>query len=1085
MLAGFFKQKRTWLLGLFTMAVFASSAQHYDTEFGQNRIQYEAYGWNYISTNSFDVYYSVGGENYAQEAVDYLEDAYPDLTDKIGYAPYTKPKILIYNSIHDLQQSNIGIGGDVYTIGGKTNFVKMQAEVAYSGQAHKFHEDLIYGIAKVLIRDMLYGGSLGEIFQNSFLLTLPDWFIDGGARYLAYGWNEEMDNYIRDYLDRKRIGKKLRVSDADSGPVGQSIWNYIASTYGESNISNILNLTRIIRKEEQSIGQSLGVAYRDFLGNWQNFYVLQNEQVIQEYQAPGDSNIVSHKKNKDLISTTVALNPLGDKVAFARIKNGQYFIYVKDLKTGRQKRLVRGGYRINDQEVDTYMPLLDWQDAQTLGAIVFRRGNLYLDTYNIETGEKRQKPLDRFRQIESFTFNDNGRLAVISGDIDGQNDLYLISMRRNALRRITQDVYDDLDPMFIPGSAAIVFASNRVNDSIRIKNVRMNDVTDNFNLFIYDLDTTRNSFYRLTNTYSTDRKPVPKNEYFIYYLSDQKGITNLYRFNLLDTTFSQVTSFNKGIEDYDLHFNNDAIAFMMLDKGFQKVYHTKSVDLDGNNFTQPTPRQQVKQSRFLFTRRNTPDNGFELDLEEDTTEIFNPLEPDDFVFQDEPDQGPKEKLPPGYIDTDNYSFSDEVKDDYEPDSFFANYQKMTRDVGREGPFKYFPRFSFGNLTVSFANDAIREYVTGNLSGFGYIFQTEVTDVMENHRLLAGGFANQNLSQADLFAEYQFLPYWADFHLRLDKKKYIFEKPQTGLLHEYKLTNLEAGMSVPITHSFRATIAPFYTRTSFLNLNLASVLDSNPSLARDEFIDYAGSRVALVYDNSIEKGYNILQGSRAKAEYKRYQPLSSNGLFFNKLELDMRHYQKIHREITFATRGYYGRFWGANDPQFLVGGVDNWLFARKTNTVEGPLSISPTQPNSNLLFSEFATSVRGHNYGEMVGSDAIVFNAELRIPVFRYLVRRPMSSNFFRNFQFIYFYDIGTAWSGAPPFTRKNSFKEDRVDGTPFSARIKDYRNPWLAGYGAGVRMSVLGYFLKIDRALPIRDFKIHDPKWYFSIGVDF
>ncbi|MEQ9231130.1 MAG: translocation protein TolB, partial [Cyclobacteriaceae bacterium] len=189
MLAGFFKQKHTWLLGLFILVGFTASGQHYNTEFGQNRIQYEALGWSYISTNSFDVYYSEGGEGYAQDAVDYLEEAYPELTDKIGYAPYTKPKVLIYNSIHDLQQSNIGIGGDVYTIGGKTNFVKMQAEVAYSGQAHKFQEDLIYGIAKVLIRDMLYGGSLGEIFQNSFLLTLPEWFIDGGARYLAYGWN--------------------------------------------------------------------------------------------------------------------------------------------------------------------------------------------------------------------------------------------------------------------------------------------------------------------------------------------------------------------------------------------------------------------------------------------------------------------------------------------------------------------------------------------------------------------------------------------------------------------------------------------------------------------------------------------------------------------------------------------------------------------------------------------------------------------------------------------------------------------------------------------------------------------------------
>ena len=1084
MLAGFISY-RHFLLTAFSLLALTGATQHFDTEYGQNRIQYEAFGWNYISTNSFDVYYSVGGKNYAKEAVDYLEEAFPELTDKIGYAPFTKPKVIIYNSIHDLQQSNIGIGGDVYTIGGKTNFVKMQAEVAYSGQAHKFQEDLIYGISKVLITDMMYGGSLGEIFQNSFLLTLPDWFIDGAARYLAFGWDEEMDDYIRDYLGRKRIRKQLRVNDAESGPIGQSLWNYISTVHGESNISNILNLTRIIRKEENSIAQSLGVGYKNFLGNWQNFYVLQKEEVILEYDSPSEEDVISKKKNKELVTTTIRVSPLGDKVAYARIKHGQYYIYVKDLETNQDKLVTKGGYRINNQEVDAYMPLLDWRDANTLGAIVFRRGNLYLDSYNLEDGTKQQKPLDRFRQIESFSFNDNGRLAVISGDVDGQNDLYLVSMRRNALRRITKDTYDDLDPMFIPGSAAIVFSSNRVNDSIKVKNIPLNDATANFNLFIYNLDTTTNSFYRLTNTYSTDRKPIPKNDYFIYYLSDQKGITNLYRFNLLDTTFSQVSSFDKGIKDYDLHFDQNSISFMMLDKGLKKVFHSKSVDLGGSNFTMPTPRQRRKQSQYLFTRRNSVETDFELDLEEDTTVVFNPLEPDEFEFQEETVPN-RPKPPSDYIDTDNYVFSDEVEGAYEPDSFFANHDQLQQDIGRIGPFRYDPRFSFGNVTTTFGNDPLR--------GFGYILQTEVVDMMENHRFTAGGFFTQGFSQSDIFGEYQFLPYWADFQFRVDRKTYKFEDFNSPIDQTYRLTNVEVGISVPITHSFRATSAPFFARTQFFNMDFSSILDpENIGQAQDNFITYGGLRLALVYDNTVEKGFNIFQGSRGLIEYKRYQPLTSNGEYFNHLEIDLRHYQKIHREITLAGRAFYGRFWGDNQPQFLLGGVDNWILKRFQKHGED----DPVQPigidgnpvnatNTNILFHRFATSVRGHDFVEQFGSDAIVLSGEFRVPIFRYFIRRPISSNFLRNMQFVYFYDLGTAWSGPPPFVKKNAFTEKEFDDyPPFVGRFKDFRNPWIAGYGAGIRMSLLGYFVKIDRARPIRDFQVGNPRWHFSIGVDF
>jgi hypothetical protein len=1076
--------------GIFVLALWVMAGvvfgQHFNTRYGQNRIQYQNFDWKFYRTSSFDVYYYKGGEAYARDAVQFLEKEYAELTDKIGYAPYTKPKILIYNSIHDLQQSNIGIGGDVYTIGGKTNFIKLEAQVAYPGQAHQFRQELMYSLSKILIADMMYGGSLGEIFQNAYLLSLPEWFIDGAARYLAYGWSEEMDTYIRDYLGRKRIRKIVKVNDQEAGIVGQSIWNYIANVYGESNISNILNLTRIIRREQNSITATLGINYNAFLANWQNFYILQKEEVIAEYVPPKEEDMVSHKRAKELIRTTIRVSPEGDKVAFSRIRNGQYYVYVRDLKTHNTKKITAGGYRINNQEVDKYLPLLDWQDAQTLGVIVFRRGNLFLDTYNLETNEKRRKPMNRFNQIKSFSFNDNGRLAVVSGDIDGKNDLFLISMRRNDMRRITNDVYDDMDPMFIPGTAAIVFSSNRTNDSLKIKNIPLSQVTDNFNLFLYDLDTTKHSVYRLTNTYSADRKPIPKNEYFIYYLSDQKGITNLFRLSLLDTTFHQVTKFDKGLDDYDINFAENALSFIMLDKGFHKVYVNNSTDLESDNFTMPTPRQNAKQQRFLFARRNQPKKDFEVELPIDSTEIYNPMEPDKFVFEREVPVGPAKRVKDGYIDTDNYVFGDEVTTGYEPDSFFSNYKRMQRQLEKEGPFIYEPRFSFGNITTSFAIDPLR--------GFGIVLQTEVVDMMENYRFIGGGFLLTSFTQADLFGEVQYLPYWTDFHLRMERKGYLFESFFfDGITQRYVLSNIEAGVSVPWTHSLRGTLAPFYASTRFTNLNYNAVLDTNPNEPRDNITEYLGVRAAVVYDNSLERGFNIRQGTRGLMEYKRYEPISEGGKYFHQFKMDVRHYQRIHREITLAGRFFYGSFWGANQPNYLLGGVDNWLFNRGDfhgqNDPLFPIDRNGNQirqENSNILFTEFVTNLRGFDYAEMFGHHAMVFNAEFRFPLFRYLIRRPISSNFLRNFQITQFYDIGSAWSGRPPFTRRGAFEEEEYSpGGPFTGKLTNFRNPWLAGYGYGIRTTFLGYYLKIDRAKPIRDFEVGGTRWYISLGVDF
>ena len=86
----------------------------------------------------------------------------------------------------------------------------------------------------------------------------------------------------------------------------------------------------------------------------------------------------------------------------------------------------------------------------------------------------------------------------------------------------------------------------------------------------------------------------------------------------------------------------------------------------------------------------------------------------------------------------------------------------------------------------------------------------------------------------------------------------------------------------------------------------------------------------------------------------------------------------------AGRLYYGKSMGPNSQHFLVGGMQNWVFQSfEDQGQEDPLRISNVTDNSDLLFTEFVTNLRGFNYNEIYGTDALVFNAELRLPIFRY------------------------------------------------------------------------------------------------------
>lgn len=128
---------------------------------------------------------------------------------------------------------------------------------------------------------MLYGGSLKEAVQSQLLLMVPDWYIKGIAAYIAENNNNHKFSEFRNRIDVLQNQKLSSLKDADAELVGQSIWNYIALKYGKENISNILNLTRIIRNEQSSITSTLGVSFNKFLREWKSFYV---NPVVNEKQ---------------------------------------------------------------------------------------------------------------------------------------------------------------------------------------------------------------------------------------------------------------------------------------------------------------------------------------------------------------------------------------------------------------------------------------------------------------------------------------------------------------------------------------------------------------------------------------------------------------------------------------------------------------------------------------------------------------------------------------------------------------------------------------------------------------------------------
>ena len=129
-----------------------------------------------------------------------------------------------------------------------------------------------------------------------------------------------MDNIIRDYFLTNNKKSLNKITENEAGYIGQSIWNYISITYGKNTISNIINLTKLLRNPEKAISSSLGINFNDLIANWSNFY---------------SSNINIYKRNT--IQSNLELLEKYDKVIDLKIGPNNNYILFSSVKNNYKK----------------------------------------------------------------------------------------------------------------------------------------------------------------------------------------------------------------------------------------------------------------------------------------------------------------------------------------------------------------------------------------------------------------------------------------------------------------------------------------------------------------------------------------------------------------------------------------------------------------------------------------------------------------------------------------------------------------------------------------------------------------------------
>jgi hypothetical protein len=1048
----------------------ALQAQPGQDPFGKSRIQYKDFNWKLYNTQNFNIYYYQGGESIAKNATDYAEKELKRITSLIGYYPYSKVTLILYNSSADLKQSNIGLYRDQYQTGSETLFQKNKVELAFHGTQTEFKRDLSFKLTQLLLSDMMYGGSLKEALQSSYLLKLPEWFVSGVAAYAAEGWSMRMDNYIRDILIEEEKLRPEQMLTRNPELAGQSVWNYIAERYGYASIQNILNLTRITRDVEIGISSSLNVSYNRFLQDWQNYYMQINKRADNPFvSVPDNAKIFRTNKNK-LKYTEPVLNPEGTLLAYAEKEDGVYKIIVRDIKTNNSRIVWKGGYKTLDQPADHNTPVIAWRSNTQLAFVENRRGEVLLR----QVGSKRMRSriailddlrtpavvLSQFSQVKDMNFSEDGNQILMSAVKDGQTDIYLLQGNGRLRSQLTNDIYDDLHPVFLKKKNGIIFSSNRfVNDEDPVLNPTFSDVVNNYDIFWLQSLDKQAIAEQLTSSIASELRPRATADGNFVYIGEQNGISSLYKYNLETRTDQPVTNYVQNIESYDYVSTTNTLAFVAKDQARDFIYVIPAFTPAAVTGELPkTSRQVILEARVRII--NTPNTKVPVSApapDTTNTQILKRA---------------------GEVNIDNYKFDNELKRDTVVTEKAVASQLRPTDAPKGAqlskPLNYDLRFSVDEIITSVYSDP--------QLGFGIVAGVNMSDLFENHRISGTVFLRTDFETSRMFAEYMNLTNRADYGVQFKRDVVVgFAEATPSAIFRMAKYEVAPILIYPLSYSTSLRAQPRFLNTRLSYINELSFPDT---------VNYHyGGNVELVFDNSLVTGVNMLEGTRMKVGLTVLKDLSTSRGNFNKFYFDLRHYLKLHRQITLAGRLSYGAYFGQAPKTFLIGGMDNWLFPSEDDLTERN-DVTVTAP-ADFFFMEYVTPMRGFNFNTRSGTKHLLANLELRVPVMQYLYNGAVQSGFFRNLQLTAFADAGSAYNGINPFTGRNSINTRVVGGTgfgstsPFEITVINYRNPFLVGYGFGARSSLFGVYGKLDVAWGDENSNKNGPKLYLTLGYDF
>ena len=455
----------TTLATLLALAALpGSAAAQY---FGQNRVRYDRFDARVLRTAHFDVHHDARADATARDAARMAERWYARVSEAFGGHEFADRKPIVFYTDHpDFQQTLIGGGGGIsegtrgFAEGVRDRLVMPFAAVPAETDHVLGHEVVHLFQFDVAERS---GGGIGR------MLSLPLWFVEGQAEYLALGREDpNTAMWLRAALVRGRLPSIAQLStDPSLFPYryGHAFWAYVGGRWGDEAVDALFRAALSLGVEG-AITRVLEVSPEELAQGWHASIADAYAAGLAGRELPGAlGRRVFPDGGARALFVSPSVSPDGRLLAaFAARGVLGLDLVLADAATGRILRSLAAPKTDGHTDAISFLYATGaWSpDGRRFAHVVIRRGDHELAITDVRGGRLwRRVRVRDVQSISAVAWSPDGQRLAIAGTRDGQPDLFLYDLAERTVQQLTDDAFAELHPAWSPDGRLLAVATDQ------------------------------------------------------------------------------------------------------------------------------------------------------------------------------------------------------------------------------------------------------------------------------------------------------------------------------------------------------------------------------------------------------------------------------------------------------------------------------------------------------------------------------------------------------------------------------------------------------------------------------------------------